>query len=529
MDANHEGNLASHVLQCHALTFYHLLKASLKQTIDRLNNYQRPSLGTTQKIASITNYEEICSAENKDDGLFWMSFDDFVRYFDNISICMVRHPRYTPHPWQVARKAVFFSLDPTNQQVTHRSFRLTVLAPRADFIFGIHQQDKRCQDAKSYIDIGIVVLKASTSAANKYDFVTGKPIALDRENQTEAITLEAGVYFVVPITTGSRLLYDYTVDMENTSKETERTVSDGLLDVPVTNRFATELAKQNASLFSKFIIQAYVNLFEALNANADGFLNKNEIDGLFVRLTGKPSTDEFYNALLSQFGDPNNHSKGLTMDGFMQFQYDRFKNSEYDENKVAQEMLALGFDRKLRYRAGRSVGVTIHGTAGRADPAIPRREPPISTQQRTSQSADKATNITNIPTATTEASPEKLFKVLSLPYNASLINAAHIALIVALGNVSTHDTVANCKVHVCSVGYGGKSIAVENCNKRSSLKISMSFPKEFCNNAISFRGSMKSHSEIIPPKETRVFQHFTPKDVGAAWNSHYSYNHEKLY
>lgn len=48
-------------------------------------------------------------------------------------------------------------------------FTLTV-EEEGDFIVGVHQKDKRCQDAQEYIDFGVSVLKL--------DETTGAPACL---------------------------------------------------------------------------------------------------------------------------------------------------------------------------------------------------------------------------------------------------------------------------------------------------------------------------------------------------------------
>jgi hypothetical protein len=200
------------------------------------------------------------------------------------------------------------------------------------------------------------------------------------------------------------------------------------LDVPISNRSILNPTTDDCNLFSTYTIQAYKELFESLNANADGYLNKSEIDRLFMRLKGSPSSDAFYSNLLTKYEDPKNHSKGLSMDGFLKLQVDLYRESHWSDIKVAQELLSLGFDRKLRFRVGRSVGVTIHGTLGHADPAIPRSEPSLTHQR---QRAGIATTTPSNPALSTD-SPEKIFKVASLSYNANLINAARYLLLMLM-------------------------------------------------------------------------------------------------
>ncbi len=491
-----------------------------------MNSDQHPTpLTSTQSIMSTTNYEEIFNAENKNDGLFWMSYDDFIKYFAAISVCMVRHPRYSLHPWQVARKQVFFALDPTDHHVIHRCFRLVVTAPSADFVFALHQQDKRCQDAKAYIDIGVAIVKASTSATKKYEFVAGNKFKMVRENQTEVVHLETGEYFIVPMTTGGQLLNHYNVEVVNESTNADEG-SDRLLDVPVTDRPITELTAYEDISFSKYVIRAYMELFESLNSNADGYLDKKEIDSFTVRLTGQSIPDAAYQALLQMFEDPKNHDKGLSIDGYLKYQLYQFHSSGCDEDRVAKELLDMGFDRKLRFRAGRSVALTVHATEGHADPAIPRPAGASASKHKNKHCSECAHNNTENEdeqySSGKHAAP-KLFTIQAIPYDPVLVKAAHTALVVALGKATSYDS-GKYKVHVCDLGYDGASIAVENCQNQS-LKVKMEFPESNCINVVSFRGSIAPHEESIPAHETRLYQHFTPKDTNESWNWHYSWTY----
>ena len=42
---------------------------------------------------------EIGVINKADDGMFWMCFEDVLKHFYSINVCMVRHRKYNSEPW----------------------------------------------------------------------------------------------------------------------------------------------------------------------------------------------------------------------------------------------------------------------------------------------------------------------------------------------------------------------------------------------------------------------------------------------
>jgi len=82
--------------------------------------------------------------------------------------------------------------------------RLQIAHNNANVFFSIHQPDKRCLNAKPYIDIGISVLKA-TSDPQKFDLVASSGNSVERQNQVDIGELSAGEYYIVPTSSGTKL------------------------------------------------------------------------------------------------------------------------------------------------------------------------------------------------------------------------------------------------------------------------------------------------------------------------------------
>eukprot|EP01012_Entosiphon_sulcatum_P043639 TRINITY_DN579_c0_g1_i1.p1 TRINITY_DN579_c0_g1~~TRINITY_DN579_c0_g1_i1.p1 ORF type:complete len:884 (-),score=172.09 TRINITY_DN579_c0_g1_i1:30-2681(-) len=99
--------------------------------------------------------------EAADDGLFWMSFEDFLKYFVNVTVCF----NHIHSDWRDLRaRGEFVNAQPSF------TVELTVLKPCKAF-FSISQKDKRGKAADDpewdYYDVGFVVLKP-VAGSNDY-------------------------------------------------------------------------------------------------------------------------------------------------------------------------------------------------------------------------------------------------------------------------------------------------------------------------------------------------------------------------
>lgn len=71
-----------------------------------------------ERILSFTCMSVFLSPQNEieritesDDGMFWMSFEDMVKNFYSINVCMVRHKNYHPVPWVEHRSRFHYDYD----------------------------------------------------------------------------------------------------------------------------------------------------------------------------------------------------------------------------------------------------------------------------------------------------------------------------------------------------------------------------------------------------------------------------------
>eukprot|EP01034_Spumella_vulgaris_P035448 gene35448-43707_t len=110
---------------------------------------------------------ELGGHTKEDDGSFWMSFEDMLKHFFSINICMTRHAG-RKHPWKEERRKFLFDFNNDEEvedahRITCPNYILRVTAP-GTFIVSVHQEDIRCEKAKPYMDIGVSVLKVHTKA-----------------------------------------------------------------------------------------------------------------------------------------------------------------------------------------------------------------------------------------------------------------------------------------------------------------------------------------------------------------------------
>ena len=83
-------------------------------------------------------------------------------------------------------------------------YKLTVSGPNTELYVSIHQKDKRCVDAMSYIDIGVTLLKATTDPA-VFTFVASSGNSMERQNQLDLEYIAPGEYYIVPTSSGAKM------------------------------------------------------------------------------------------------------------------------------------------------------------------------------------------------------------------------------------------------------------------------------------------------------------------------------------
>lgn len=138
---------------------------------------------------------------DQDDGTFWMSFEDLCKHFLGLSVCMARHSGRDR--WFEERAAFQYTFSKMGRGcINVPFFEITLDAPAEVFV-AVHQQDKRTIGAPEYIDIGCTIMRQLDNGSLEYVMSTGNTV--ERQHQLDVEKLDAGVYVIVPSSTGSKI------------------------------------------------------------------------------------------------------------------------------------------------------------------------------------------------------------------------------------------------------------------------------------------------------------------------------------
>ena len=513
--------------------------------------------------------------------MFWMSFEDVLKNFYSITVCMVRHPSYNSQPWKEERRRFFFDYDRihveedlndtenetnegdgntatclpdetdgcTGQDIdmhtnvntstsaklngtrvgrrkginisgmgggedgenggnttgekdinqlleesgvsTYNSFR--IISPlyhlnvheRGSFILSLHQEDIRCRDARPYIDTGLSILKVD-STYGTMQLVNGVGNTCDRDNQTTEFDLEPGRYLVVPFTSGTKLrqiVDDWEKEVENGLTGNVITPSSTTPVSPPGTPSKTNSTGQDSGgkvalvrpspatgeiEFTQEVIAAYTELFNRLDLDSDGVLNKAELDQYMLRTEGSTIEQAAFQWLVHNFESKD--AIGLSVAGFIRAQLYVFRNTGCNVDKLFDEFRLLGYDHRLQLRGGRRLTLAVHGT--------------------TSQ-----------------------YTLDHVPYDENASLEAQELVIVHYGEKTTfEDKLIN--LYVYRAGYYGVSILVENVHY---LPLVFSLDCRESVNVISHRGTL-IHTEMVAPNQRIIFHHLIPKETEKAWS-----------
>eukprot|EP01031_Cornospumella_fuschlensis_P034919 gene34919-42286_t len=410
-----------------------------------------------------------------DDGTFWMSFQDLLKHFHSLNICMTRCPGLNKKPWKEARRSFFFDYVPIEEDTNNTgngnaggkgdSFRimsptyLLTLSQKGTVIATVHQQDTRCEGAPAYIDVGVSILRVDP-VYGTFALVTGTGNAIARQNQTEELELDAGKYLIVPTTSGCML------------KQQMETIDSN----PNVNAASpVELVKTlpNGDInFSDAVIKAYTELFHRMDSDNDGKLSKAEMDAYMMRTEGSTIEDAGFTWLVHNF--ESRETNGLSLAGFLKAQLYVFKQCGSDEEKLRKEFASLGYNSDtLELRTCRKMALSLHSTAD--------------------------------------------FSLDTMPYDESARKEAEELVIVQKGERKDldHGTIKLYKLKTSR----GVSLMVENLNSKTLVfQIDCSSSK----NAVSHRGDLV-YKAVVGTNEKKVLHHLMPKDPEiSSWTWGYS-------
>lgn len=423
-----------------------------------------------------------------DDGIFWMSFEDVLKHFSSINVCLVRRAGLNRNPWQDARRRFQFDLEEvahpegsgaeaTIAERAHEVFAYRVVAPmflltvteRCTAVATVHQQDTRCANSLPYIDIGVSILKTDANYGT-FTLVQGSGNSADRQNQTDETVLEPGKYLVVPTTSGGKL---------KQSIEAQRLAQ--LQAGQLTNRPRvplTQPGQKNGEVdFSSAVIAAYTELFQRMDNDCDGVLSKQEIDQYMLRTEGATIEETAFQWLVNTFENStsNDAPKGISVAGFIRAQLHVFRSGGCDEEKLWGELKHLGYNEELQLCSCRAATMVMHCTASH-------------------------------------------FTFEPIPYDENAAQEAQELVIKEFGEVSSFEN-GKIKLYKHRSGHGGVSLMVEN---NHFVPLVFSLDCSGSENVCSHRGDLV-HEETISPNKRAIMHVLMPADTtGKGWAWAYS-------
>jgi len=142
------------------------------------------------KLCKITTAE----LENDEDGLFFMTFDDFLAHFTRVSVCMTRHGK--DEPWFEKRiQSSFVKNNSVNGGLAYYNGFISVSFPaQTEGYLTLHQPDVRVVSQKEmkYLSVGILIINADTN-----EMVCQSDMSIERQH-TFFINLKKGKYLIMP-------------------------------------------------------------------------------------------------------------------------------------------------------------------------------------------------------------------------------------------------------------------------------------------------------------------------------------------
>jgi len=195
--------------------------------------------------------------ENRDDGIFFMAYEDFLKYFDDIQICYVRdNNKYQSHRvTSDANHAVYFKVK---------------IEQEGKYYFTVNQESKRKHSQNAnyrYSTVNLVIAKILDNG--KYQYVTGNSRA-DKEVWAK------GIY-----TPGEYLVYAKVKWIfQNKNDFVLSTYGPGMTEIQVANKIehpnmidqAFMCKGRNSQKKQTFAREGEPNCYSVVDISKDGFI-----------------------------------------------------------------------------------------------------------------------------------------------------------------------------------------------------------------------------------------------------------------
>jgi len=125
------------------------------------------------------------------------------------------------HSFNVSRETFWFHFsDKTSDEdsfgLETSMYKLQV-NPVSEFFFSVHQKDKRVVDSPGYFDFGVTILKHNLST-DEFEFVASSGNSVERQLQCDVQQLGPGEYWVIPMSTGTKMIQSKDQAVKNQQK-----------------------------------------------------------------------------------------------------------------------------------------------------------------------------------------------------------------------------------------------------------------------------------------------------------------------
>lgn len=265
-----------------------------------------------------------------DDETIWMSYEDFVQNFENITVCKTAK-------WnrEIMIGQFITSVDEENNDIHHvcsRNYYQVEIFDESTFIVGVHQEDasiEATRNSRPYLDIGVTILKKENDSyqlVQNFENETSRQIFLETK-------MSPGIYLIVPKSSGldfKRQKSDKLSNWLNYSR------NDGA---------------------SQLIIS---DIFRKLNVKNDEYLSFEEFSKFYKKIS-KKLTEEDFKILLNIYSKKNldiSVPKGFTKKQFFNHFFDLFDTQE----EALKVFRTFGYNENLFSSKSRIFGLTFHSS-----------------------------------------------------------------------------------------------------------------------------------------------------------------------